>query len=416
MHPDIPSHSPRVPPANPATHDDDDDPDHPPAAVRKVAHLLCEPEVAPVRKRARVDTVPPLPARRVKFYQNAAPSSHCHVCARTANNVRFAVCARLAVGLCRKVTCNKCFARFGWDWSAAISNPSWICPHCRGTCPPGRSQCFIYARVNRRRETKRAARAAAAEAAAKSSASQTPRVLPPLFGPTPLPNPAHGSRLSLRDNRSTSSPGDRRLITATIEPSDVNVLDVTGAEHVAYPLTRSQSEFSVYDVGNSLQTSSSTSLNPLQPGRETSAASKRDDPLLYLPSVRNGQNCPHFHSPLHQPTTTSLPFVRLPSYQELHTSRSLPSELSPLDSTPLPLRSTQLEGLLPISSTAADKSDRQLCSLTPSRALQALHVMPLPTLLHGRQRPMSTLAQISSDSERDYYVPSSAPYRLNSNK
>lgn len=194
------------------------------APVRKVAQLLCDDPPSPVRvrptpfaatspvspassaprapapiaKRARrggwargargrfVERARPaesaapqtVPPRRGKFYQNATPSSHCHVCARTAKAVRFAVCARLAAGLCRKVICDKCFARFGWDWDAAAADPAWTCPHCRGACPPGRSQCFIYARVNRRRETKRAARAAAA--AATAAAVAPPRSFPPV--------------------------------------------------------------------------------------------------------------------------------------------------------------------------------------------------------------------------------------------
>ena len=90
-----------------------------------------------------------------KFYSNATPSSHCHVCARTSKAVKFAVCARISEGLCRKVTCYKCFAKFGWDWEAAVNNKSWVCVHCRGVCPEGRSQCYIYTRVNSKRESKR---------------------------------------------------------------------------------------------------------------------------------------------------------------------------------------------------------------------------------------------------------------------
>lgn len=176
------------------------------APVRKVAHLLCadpgspavvRPEKrarrAPARgargrfvERARVEASPTsssdtaAPVRRGKFYQNATPSSHCHVCARTAKAVQFAVCARLQAGLCRKVICDKCFSRNNWDWDAAVNDANWTCAHCRGVCPPGRSQCFIYARVNRRRETKRAARAAAAAARASSA--------PPHVQPAALPS------------------------------------------------------------------------------------------------------------------------------------------------------------------------------------------------------------------------------------
>lgn len=65
------------------------------------------------------------------------------------------MCARIAEGLCRKVTCYKCFVKFGWDWAKAKGASDWVCVHCRGVCPEGRSQCFIYSRVNSKRESKR---------------------------------------------------------------------------------------------------------------------------------------------------------------------------------------------------------------------------------------------------------------------
>lgn len=90
-----------------------------------------------------------------KYYSNPTPSSHCHVCARTSKAVKIAVCARIAEGLCRKVTCYKCFMRFGWDWEDAMRGGDWVCVHCRGVCPEGRSQCYIYSRVNSKRERRR---------------------------------------------------------------------------------------------------------------------------------------------------------------------------------------------------------------------------------------------------------------------
>lgn len=102
-----------------------------------------------------------IPPKRVmkrpykKYYSNPTPSSHCHVCARTSKAVKFAICARIKQGLCRKVTCFKCFTKFGWDWEAAVDNTEWICVHCRGECPEERSQCYIYSRVNSKRESKR---------------------------------------------------------------------------------------------------------------------------------------------------------------------------------------------------------------------------------------------------------------------
>lgn len=93
--------------------------------------------------------------------------------------MKFAVCARIAEGLCRKVTCYKCFQKFGWDWESAAGATDWVCVHCRGVCPEGRSQCFIYSRVNSKRESKRGAKKKkaleAATAAAAAAANATVR-------------------------------------------------------------------------------------------------------------------------------------------------------------------------------------------------------------------------------------------------
>lgn len=93
--------------------------------------------------------------------------------------MKFAVCARIAEGLCRKVTCYKCFQKFGWDWESAAGASDWVCVHCRGVCPEGRSQCFIYSRVNSKRESKRGAKKQkaleAAAGAAEAAASATVR-------------------------------------------------------------------------------------------------------------------------------------------------------------------------------------------------------------------------------------------------
>lgn len=104
-----------------------------------------------------------------KYYTNPVPSSHCHCCARstTARAVPFVACSRLKDGLCRKVICAKCFIRFDWNWAVALSSSSWTCTHCRGTCPE-RSQCFIYARVNRCRIAKSRAAKPSSRAATKA--------------------------------------------------------------------------------------------------------------------------------------------------------------------------------------------------------------------------------------------------------
>lgn len=146
--------------------------------------------VSPVVPLVPVGPEPDISKRRThrKHYANAKPSAHCHVCARTSKRVRFRACANVARGVCRKVVCEKCFARFGWDWSAAAEDKEWTCTHCRGQCPPGKSQCFIYARVNRRRESVRVRRARADGAGAKPKAVAETRVQPPL--------PVQAARLS----------------------------------------------------------------------------------------------------------------------------------------------------------------------------------------------------------------------------
>lgn len=88
-----------------------------------------------------------------KVYANATPSSYCHVCSRTRKSVRFAECALIKQGLCRKVICDKCFKTFGWDWEFAMGG-NWICVHCRDLCPK-RAQCHIYKKINSRRGSKK---------------------------------------------------------------------------------------------------------------------------------------------------------------------------------------------------------------------------------------------------------------------
>lgn len=59
------------------------------------------------------------------------PSRFCHICLRRAERVALLGCSRLGRG-CRKVICERCFTRFGWDWeTAARSGSEWTCTHCR---------------------------------------------------------------------------------------------------------------------------------------------------------------------------------------------------------------------------------------------------------------------------------------------
>uniref|UniRef100_A0A7S1EUM2 Zinc-finger domain-containing protein n=1 Tax=Timspurckia oligopyrenoides TaxID=708627 RepID=A0A7S1EUM2_9RHOD len=89
-----------------------------------------------------------------KCYVGAKASQFCHVC-RRSNNAEFASCKNLTLGSCRKVVCDRCFARFGWGWDNYVADPSkWECPHCTDNCPP-KASCHLYSRINSNRLTKR---------------------------------------------------------------------------------------------------------------------------------------------------------------------------------------------------------------------------------------------------------------------
>lgn len=75
------------------------------------------------------------------------PSKFCHICLRRGERIELLACTGLR---CRKVTCEKCFIDFGWDYNYAKTLSDWTCCHCRGVCPE-RAQCFIYRRTNDRR-------------------------------------------------------------------------------------------------------------------------------------------------------------------------------------------------------------------------------------------------------------------------
>eukprot|EP00871_Galdieria_phlegrea_P000089 jgi/Galph1/1080/GphlegSOOS_G5907.1 len=94
--------------------------------------------------------------QRKKQYSRISPAKFCHLCARaTSRSVRMVVCANINIGMCLKVTCEKCFQQYQWNFAEAIANPStWVCTHCRGSCPD-RAQCSIYQRTNHRRRINR---------------------------------------------------------------------------------------------------------------------------------------------------------------------------------------------------------------------------------------------------------------------
>lgn len=92
-----------------------------------------------------------MPGRSVK------PAQFCHLCWRSTQRVNVVVCSNILFSSCRKIVCEKCFEKFGWDWAAATSEREhWICTHCRGSCP-GKAQCYVYGRTNEKRRRMRAA-------------------------------------------------------------------------------------------------------------------------------------------------------------------------------------------------------------------------------------------------------------------
>lgn len=393
------------------------------AAVRKVAHLLCDTpsnSVDTPRKRIRRSARPPspppppplppppargTPARRIKFYQNAAPSSHCHVCARTAAAVRFAVCARLAVGLCRKVACDKCFARFGWDWAAAVGDPSWTCPHCRGACPPGRSQCFIYARVNRRRETKRAARAAAAAAVAAVAASAPistgTLLLPPLPGlplPQRLPPPTLPSPLAFPPPSRDHPRGIERTELPTVFSSslvpdslatDVDTPVKSWCPRLDSMLVHSTGESSYHHFASPSKIEQtpavySTSQTELE----------RSHPTCVLPTILFGSSSRTAPFPtLHDPSDRTSGLFQTRHHQYVNPTGiftvPLIEEL-PSTSYSQPFMDTRTGDL--------SRSRSLPSTLAPSRALQALQVMPLPRMLHNALRSVGSPAPTETDA------------------
>ena len=91
-----------------------------------------------------------------KRYKLCIPSRFCHFCGKKVRNRRGAACGRVISGFCRKMVCVKCLMRHNEVQGAPIGDnpdPSWVCPHCRGTCAE-KAQCRIYSRINQRRNEK----------------------------------------------------------------------------------------------------------------------------------------------------------------------------------------------------------------------------------------------------------------------
>lgn len=109
--------------------------------------------------------------QRPKHYKRPTASKFCHICARKSSNVTVAVCSRIEEGLCRKVVCEYCFEKYGWDREALDvakrvqekegknvgpckgRKRFWECPHCRGQCV-AKAQCNTYGKINYKRHLK----------------------------------------------------------------------------------------------------------------------------------------------------------------------------------------------------------------------------------------------------------------------
>lgn len=126
------------------------------------------------RSSATPNTRLPLPdlstvkKQRPKQYKRREPSRFCHLCGRRSPNVPMAICSRVMDGMCRKVVCEYCFQKHGWD-RAVIDDAKrvrerngseldtvrgrktvWECPHCQGKCGY-KAQCKTYGRTNYKR-------------------------------------------------------------------------------------------------------------------------------------------------------------------------------------------------------------------------------------------------------------------------
>mmetsp|Transcript_12041 Transcript_12041/g.26292 ORF Transcript_12041/g.26292 Transcript_12041/m.26292 type:complete len:340 (-) Transcript_12041:281-1300(-) len=125
------------------------------------------------------------------------PSRFCHICARKGRSIRFATCANLALGTCRKVMCERCCDVILTDpvvvssnnnatgheqhqvlsgYEAAIANSSWQCTHCEKSCP-SHARCHLYSRTNSKRVWGAAAIAAQAHQHGQASANGCLEVL-----------------------------------------------------------------------------------------------------------------------------------------------------------------------------------------------------------------------------------------------
>lgn len=119
------------------------------------------PEKAPKKKTAKKPKTPTVTKTITKEIEESVlrvkPAQFCHVCWRSTKRVEVAICSNIARSACRKVICQKCFHKFGWNFeNASAPSSNWTCTHCCGNCP-NKAQCYVYGRTNERRRKQRAA-------------------------------------------------------------------------------------------------------------------------------------------------------------------------------------------------------------------------------------------------------------------
>lgn len=90
-------------------------------------------------------------AHKIRRYVNPTASRFCHICARSGDGVPIFTCKNVEHAVCRKVICQRCIQKYGWETPADPT--AFVCCHCKGECPE-KAQCITYRKTNQRRRAK----------------------------------------------------------------------------------------------------------------------------------------------------------------------------------------------------------------------------------------------------------------------
>jgi len=88
---------------------------------------------------------------KIRRYVNPTASRFCHICARSGEGVPIYTCKNVEHAVCRKVICQRCITKYGWETPTDPKN--FVCCHCKGECPE-KAQCITYKKTNQRRRAK----------------------------------------------------------------------------------------------------------------------------------------------------------------------------------------------------------------------------------------------------------------------